>query len=105
METIALNPATDREEFKHNFNKVIGSGHLGLALYEPTIRHLEMAHRDLGIQYLRCHGLLSGSPDLCSWAIQSKAVDPGLRVDGPATAGRVDAHLDEARYQDLGVED
>jgi len=78
MDTIKLDGAAEGAPFEHNFNKVIGSGHLGLALYERTLRHLEMVKRDLGVQYLRCHGLLSGSPDLCSWANQSKA---GLDLD------------------------
>ena len=78
MKKIALNPAASGATYRHNFNKVIGSGHLGLALYERTLKHLEMAHRELGVEYLRCHGLLSGSPDLCSWANQSKA---GLNPD------------------------
>ncbi len=91
MDTIALDPAADGGRFKHNFNTVIGSGHLGLALYERTLRHLEMAHRDLGVQYLRCHGLLSGSPDLCSWANQSKAgLDPDLGFDPDQLRGEGD---------------
>ena len=68
MRTITLDPAAHGEAYKHNFNKVIGAGYLGLALYERTLKHLEMAHRDLGVEYLRCHGLLSGNPDLGSWA-------------------------------------
>jgi xylan 1,4-beta-xylosidase len=78
MQSIALNPSAPAGAYKHNFNKVIGSGHLGLALYERTLKHLEMAHRELGIEYLRCHGLLSGSPDLCSWANQTA---PGQNPD------------------------
>ncbi|MBI1337836.1 MAG: xylan 1,4-beta-xylosidase [Phycisphaera sp.] len=79
MLEIELTHPQTPEPFPHNFNKVIGSGHLGLALYERTLRHLEMAHRELGVQYLRCHGLLSGSPDLCSWADQNQPhVNPEL---------------------------
>ncbi|MDT8390340.1 MAG: xylan 1,4-beta-xylosidase [Lentisphaeria bacterium] len=92
MKTITLNPTASGEAYRHNFNKVIGSGHLGLALYERTLKHLEMAHRDLGVEYLRCHGLLSGSPDLCSWANQAQ---PGqapddLGFDNEALAGSGD---------------
>jgi xylan 1,4-beta-xylosidase len=92
VNTIRLNPTASGEAYKHNFNRVIGAGHLGLALYERTLKHLEMAHKDLGVEYLRCHGLLSGSPDLCSWANQ---VQPGqdpddLGFDSEALAGSGD---------------
>ncbi len=91
MKTISLEPTQPVGTFEHNFNKVIGSGHLGLALYERTLKHLEMAHRDLGVQYLRCHGLLSGSPDLCSWANQSRAgLNPELGFDPDQLAGEGD---------------
>lgn len=91
MPTITLHPDQAGEAFPHNFNTVIGSGHLGLALYERTQRHLEMAHRELGVEYLRCHGLLSGSPDLCSWANQSKAgLNPDLGFDADQLAGEGD---------------
>lgn len=97
--------------FKHNFNKVIGSGHLGLALYERTLKHLEMAHRDLGVEYLRCHGLLSGSPDLCSWANQSSAgLNPELGFDVDQMAGEGDVMANYAfidliidRLLDIGI--
>lgn len=89
MHTIQLDPAGNGGPFKHNFNKVIGSCHLGTVLYERTQRHLEMAHRDLGVQYLRCHGLLSGSPDLCSWASQSSAgLNPELGFDPDQLKGQ-----------------
>jgi xylan 1,4-beta-xylosidase len=78
LNLIELNPEASGEIYKHNFNKVIGSGHLGLALYERTLKHLEMAHDQLGVEYIRCHGLLSGNPDLLSWANQSSA---GLNPD------------------------
>lgn len=91
MQRIKLDPGGNEQPFNHNFNKVIGSGHLGLALYERTLRHLEMAHRDLGVQYLRCHGLLSGSPDLCSWANQSSAgLNPELGFEPDQLAGEGD---------------
>jgi xylan 1,4-beta-xylosidase len=111
MNTIRLDPAAPGEPFEHRFNKVIGSGHLGLALYERTMRHLEMAHRDLGIQYLRCHGLLSGSPDLCSWANQSNAgLNPELGFDTDQLAGEGDVMSNYAfidltidRLLDIGI--
>jgi xylan 1,4-beta-xylosidase len=51
-----------------------------------------MARRDLGIEYLRCHGLLSGSPDLCSWANQAPPGDnpDDLGIDSNQTAGAGD---------------
>ena len=99
------------ETFKHNFNTVIGSGHLGLALYERTLKHLEMAHRDLGVRYLRCHGLLSGSPDLCSWANQSAAgLNPELGFDVDQMTGEGDVMANYAfidliidRLLDIGI--
>jgi len=111
MDTITLDAAADGEQFEHNFNKVIGSGHMGLALYERTLRHLEMARRDLGVQYLRCHGLLSGSPDLCSWANQSKAgLNPDLGFDPDQLAGEGDIQVNFAfidlvidRLLDIGI--
>lgn len=91
MQTLNIDPTRQGPAFNHSFNKVIGSGHLGLALYERTQRHLEMAHRDLGVQYLRCHGLLSGSPDLCSWANQSSAgLNPELGFEPDQMAGEGD---------------
>ena len=82
MNRIELVEPKDPEPFAHNFNKVIGSEHLGTVLYEPILRHLQMARRDLGVQYLRCHGMLSGSPDVCSWANQSRAgLNPELGFD------------------------
>lgn len=111
MNTICLDPNATGERFKHNFNKVIGSGHLGLCLYERTLKHLEMAHRDLGVQYLRCHGLLSGSPDLCSWANQSGAgLNPELGFDVDQLAGEGDVMANYAfidliidRLLDIGI--
>lgn len=111
MKTISLNPGATGEVFTHNFNKVIGSGHLGLALYERTLKHLEMAHRDLGVEYLRCHGLLSGSPDLCSWANQSNAgLNPELGFDKDQLAGEGDVMANYAfidliidRLLDIGI--
>ncbi len=108
---INLDPAKESGAYKHNFNKVIGSGHLGLALYERTLKHLEMAHRDLGVQYLRCHGLLSGSPDLCSWANQSSAgLNPELGFDTDQLAGEGDIMANYAfidliidRLLDIGI--
>jgi len=91
MNVIRLDPGNGGESYKHNFNQVIGSGHLGLVLYERTLRHLEMAHRDLGVKYLRCHGLLSGSPDLCSWANTGEALlNPELGFDTDQLAGQGD---------------
>jgi xylan 1,4-beta-xylosidase len=78
MNSLNIDPKINKGDYFHNFNHVIGSGHLGLALYERTLKHLKMAHDRLGVKYLRCHGLLSGSPDLCSWANQSGA---GLNPD------------------------
>jgi xylan 1,4-beta-xylosidase len=92
MHAIDLTPPTNPQTFNHGFNKVIGSCHLGTMLYERTLRHLEMAHRDLGVRYLRCHGLLSGSPDLCSWSTRSNVgLEPelGFDVDQLAAAGDV----------------
>ncbi|MDP6523324.1 MAG: xylan 1,4-beta-xylosidase [Kiritimatiellia bacterium] len=111
MNTIKLTPNGDGGQFRHNFNKVIGSGHLGLALYERTLKHLEMAHRDLGVEYLRCHGLLSGSPDLCSWANQGKAgLNPELGFDTDQLAGEGDVMANYAfidliidRLLDIGI--
>lgn len=111
MKTIELNANGMGSPFRHNFNKVIGSGHLGLALYERTLRHLEMAHRDLGVEYLRCHGLLSGSPDLCSWANQSSAgLNPELGFDVDLLAGQGDIMANYAfidliidRLLDIGI--
>jgi xylan 1,4-beta-xylosidase len=111
METIRIDPNKVAGEYKHNFNKVIGSGHLGLALYERTLKHLEMAHRDLGVEYLRCHGLLSGSPDLCSWANQSSAgLNPELGFDTDQLAGEGDVMANYAfidliidRLLDIGI--
>jgi len=92
MNTITLDPSFNGGVYKHNFNKVIGSCHLGLTLYERTLKHLEMAHRELGVEYLRCHGLLSGSPDLCSWANQGPlGQNPDdLGFDNNALAGAGD---------------
>ena len=71
-----------------------------------------MAHRELGVEYLRCHGLLSGSPDLCSWANQSP---PGqnfndLGFDNDALAGGGDIMANFAfidlifdRLLDIGI--
>ena len=88
MDTIQIAPNEPQEPFEHRFSTVIGSGHFGLALYERTLRHLEMAHRRLGVQYLRCHGLLSGWPDLCSWVNQSSAgLEPELGFDPDQLAG------------------
>ncbi len=82
MNHLQLIHRPDAEPFKHHFNQVIGSCHLGTMLYERTLKHMEMAHRELGIKYLRCHGLLSGSPDVCSWATKSKAgLEPELGFD------------------------
>lgn len=91
-QTIELKDRADAPRFNHGFNKVIGSCHLGTMLYERTLRHMEMAHRDLGVRYLRCHGLLSGSPDLCSWATKSKmGLEPelGFDVDQLSQAGDI----------------
>lgn len=91
MKPIDLTSQTITATFAHNFNKVVGSGHLGLALYERTLRHLEMAHDELGMRYLRCHGLLSGSPDLCTWADQGQAVmKPDLGFDSDQYSGSGD---------------
>jgi len=38
---IAIDPSATRGNYKHNFNKVIGSCHLGTVLYDRTQRHLE----------------------------------------------------------------
>lgn len=111
MKKIKLEPNKKGETFKHNFNKVIGSGHLGLALYERTLKHLEMAHQNLGVEYLRCHGLLSGSPDLCSWANQSSAgLNPELGFDTDQLAGEGDIMANYAfidlifdRLLDIGI--
>lgn len=104
MNTISLNPNAPGEQYKHNFNKVIGSGHLGLVLYERTLKHLEMAHRDLGVDYLRCHGLLSGSPDLCSWANQSSAgLNPELGFDTDQLSGEGDIMANFA-FMDLIID-
>jgi len=97
--------------FKHNFNKVVGAEHFGTLLYEPVLRHLEMAHRDLGVEYVRCHGLLSGSPDLCSWANQSKVgLHPELGFDVDQMSGQGDimanfAYIDLIldRLLDIGI--
>lgn len=91
MNRIELIEPKEPEPFAHNFNKVIGSEHLGTVLYEPVLRHLQMARRDLGVQYLRCHGLLSGSPDVCSWANQGRAgLNPELGFDPAQLAGSGD---------------
>ena len=37
MDTITLDPAADGGRFEHNFNKVVGSGHLGLTHLEVTL--------------------------------------------------------------------
>lgn len=111
MKTVTLDPAAPGEMYRHNFNRVIGSGHLGLALYERTLKHLEMAHRDLGVEYLRCHGLLSGSPDLCSWANQSRAgLNPELGFDADQLNGEGDVMANYAfidlimdRLLDIGI--
>lgn len=111
MESIHLDPGVTHGAFRHNFNTVIGSGHLGLALYERTLKHLEMAHRDFGVKYLRCHGLLSGSPDLCSWANQSRAgLNPELGFDVDQMAGEGDVMANYAfvdliidRLLDIGI--
>lgn len=84
---------------------------MGLALYERTLKHLEMAHRDLGVDYLRCHGLLSGSPDLCSWANQDNAgLNPELGFDVDQLAGAGDVQHNFAfidliidRLLDIGI--
>ena len=104
MKTITLDPTATGEPYVHNFNKVIGSGNLGLVLYERTLRHLEMAHRDLGVKYLRCHGLFSGSPDLCSWANQSSAgLNPELGFDPDQLAGEGDVQHNFA-FMDLIID-
>ena len=111
MINIKIDPQSSCGKFRHNFNKVIGSCHLGLALYERTLRHLEMAHRDLGVEYLRCHGLLSGNPDLCSWANQSnEGLNPELGFDVDQLAGQGDVMANYAfidliidRLLDIGI--
>ncbi len=111
VQTILLKDRVDAEPFAHRFNRVMGSGHLGLALYERTLRHYEMAHRELGVDYIRCHGLLSGSPDLCSWANQSQAgLNPELGFEPDQLAGEGDilhnfAFLDLImdRLLDIGI--
>lgn len=112
MNVISLNPGSPGETYHHNFNKVIGSGHLGLALYERTLKHLEMAHNELGVEYLRCHGLLSGSPDLCSWANQTPPGDDAddLGISGDQISGAGDIMSNYAfidlifdRLLDIGI--
>eukprot|EP01052_Picozoa_sp_SAG31_P018201 SAG31_NODE_1279_length_9036_cov_1.858454_8_plen_107_part_00 len=44
--------------FPHHFERCVGSGHGALTLRADWRQHVAMAHRDLGIQRVRFHGIL-----------------------------------------------
>ncbi|MEO6776508.1 MAG: glycosyl hydrolase [Kofleriaceae bacterium] len=43
----------------HVWEELVGSGHATLALRADWQRQLERCHRELGVRYVRCHGILS----------------------------------------------
>lgn len=44
--------------FSHFFEESVGSGHIALSMRQDYRQHLAMAARDLGVKYVRGHGLL-----------------------------------------------
>jgi hypothetical protein len=76
---------SSRIDFPHYFERCVGSGHGALTLREDWRQHVDMAHKDLGIQRVRFHGILdddmsvSFSPNetgfvnidsICDWLVQ-----------------------------------
>ena len=44
--------------FPHYFERCVGSGHGALTMREDWRNHVAMAHKDLGIERVRFHGIL-----------------------------------------------
>lgn len=59
MLTFHLNPNDRRVAFDHPWEKCVGSCHAYTALREDYRRQLKRAHRDIGFEYVRFHGLLN----------------------------------------------
>jgi xylan 1,4-beta-xylosidase len=50
--------------FRRGFNGCVGSGHALLGLRSDWQKHLAAAHSDLGVQYIRFHGILDDDMSL-----------------------------------------
>ena len=55
---ISPDPAPARRIFNHHASKVVGSCHMGLWLYASLLEQMATARREIGFEYVRCHGLL-----------------------------------------------
>jgi hypothetical protein len=54
---VALN-LMDNQPLVHHWSRCVGSGHAALTLREDWRQHVAMAHRDLGVERVRFHGIL-----------------------------------------------
>ncbi len=115
MSIVNLDLNLPKRVFPHRFNTVIGSGHLGLVLHERLIQHLRMAREELGVEYLRCHGILSEALGVYSEYAIDETIDEDLgfaaaHEDGESSVARVGRRmnftlLDQAfdRLLEIGI--
>ncbi len=59
METIKITNKTEIAHFPNNWQKCVGTGHMGLALRQEYQEALAIVQDEIGFEYIRGHGLLS----------------------------------------------
>ena len=63
MVTFSCSQSRHKTPLPHSWEHTVGSGHAALALRADWQTQLEKSHRDLGMQHVRFHGLLSAPMD------------------------------------------
>lgn len=86
--TIDRNAATTRTDFSWQFG--MGNDHAALLLRTDMCQHLKLVHDELGIQYLRCHGIFDDDMNIFPRLGDNRNLS---RLPGNKKCGTVNFHL------------